>query len=303
VYTTAAAHSSVPKAVLLAGYGNDNLRYVAHDPVTFAMNPDALRAAMQADVDAGRRPAAVVATIGSTGVTACDPVAAIVEVAAEFHAWVHVDAAMAGSAMLLPEYRHLFEGVEGADSFGWNPHKWMGTILDCSLLYVSDVAHLTRVMATNPSYLQSSVDGEVVQFKDWGIPLGRRFRALKLWFHLRLDGVEAIRHRLRRDLANAQWLAERVAAEDEWEVVAPVQLQTVCVRHIPASIANDPAVLDAHQQAWAEAINARGKALVTPALHDGRWMVRVSIGSEATELADVEFLWSVMRSTASELTV
>jgi len=303
VYTTAAAHSSVPKAVLLAGYGNDNLRYVAHDAVTFAMNPDALRTQMQADVDAGRRPAAVVATIGSTGITACDPVRAIVDVAAEFGAWVHVDAAMAGSAMLLPEYRHLFDGIDGADSICWNPHKWMGTILDCSLLYVSDVVHLTRVMATNPSYLQSSVDGEVVQFKDWGIPLGRRFRALKLWFHLRLDGAEAIRERLRRDLANAQWLAERVEAEDEWQLVAPVRLQTVCVRHVPAVIASDPDALDAHQQKWAEAITASGKVMVTPAVHDGRWMVRVSIGSETTELADVEFLWSVMRSTAFDLTV
>ena len=129
---------------------------------------------------------------------------------------MHIDAAMAGSALLLPEMRHLVAGIDGAgdvpgaDSLGWNPHKWMGTILDCSLLYVRDPEHLVRVMSTNPSYLRSAVDGEVTQYKDWGIPLGRRFRALKLWFHLRLDGVEAIRARLRRDLANARWFAEQV---------------------------------------------------------------------------------------------
>ncbi|MEI8144646.1 MAG: sodium/proton-translocating pyrophosphatase, partial [Alphaproteobacteria bacterium] len=131
---------------------------------------------------------------------------------------------MAGSAMLLPEMRHLFAGVDDADSLSWNPHKWLGTVLDCSLLYVRDVEHLVRVMSTNPSYLRSAVDGEVTQYKDWGIPLGRRFRALKLWFHLRLDGADAIRARLRRDLDNARWLAAEVAAEPGWEVLAPVAL-------------------------------------------------------------------------------
>jgi aromatic-L-amino-acid decarboxylase len=299
VYTSPHAHSSVPKAVLLAGFGHDNLRYVGTDPVTFAMDPAALRAAMAQDAAAGRVPAAVVVSLGTTGTTAFDPIPEIVAVAREFGAWVHVDAAMAGSAMLLPECRHLFAGVDDTDSIGWNPHQWLGTVLDTSLLYVRDVDHLVRVMATNPSYLQSSVDGEVVQYKDWGIPLGRRFRALKLWFHLRLDGAEPIRARLRRDLENAQWLAETVRAEPEWELVAPVPLQTVCVRHVPTPIAHDADALDAHTRSWAEAINATGLAFVTPAMHEGRWMVRVSIGEEATERHDVERLWQLMRSTAS----
>ena len=228
VYTSPHAHSSVVKAALLAGFGRDNLRLVDVDPTTYAMRPEALAAAMAADVAAGRKPAAVVAAVGTTGTTAMDPVAEIVAVAKEYGAWVHVDAAMAGSALLLPECRHLVDGVEGADSFAWNPHKWMGTILDCALLYVRDPDHLVRVMSTNPSYLRSPVGDEVTQYKDMGIPLGRRFRALKLWFHLRLDGVEAIRTRLRRDLANATWLADQVAAEPGWRVLAPVALQTVC---------------------------------------------------------------------------
>src|SRR3954454_17530052 len=297
VYTTAQAHSSTPKAALLAGFGRENLRYVDVDPVTYAMRPEALAAGMAAGAAAGRVPTAVVASVGTTGTTAVDPVAAIVELAAEHSAWVHVDAAMAGSALLLPEMRHLADGVEGAVSLGWNPHKWMGTILDCSLLYVRDPDHLVRVMSTNPSYLRSAADGDVVQYKDWGIPLGRRFRALKLWFHLRLDGVEAIRARLRRDLENARWFAAQVEAEPYWRVLAPVTLQTVCLRHEPPGL--DAEALDAHTLSWAAVVNDGGGAFVTPAMLDGRWMVRVSIGAETTERPDVEQLWALLRRVTS----
>ena len=198
VYTTEEAHSSVAKAALLAGFGRDNLRLIDMDPEARSMSAAALAAQVERDLNDGCQPCAIVASIGSTGVTAFDPLADIVEIAAEHAVWVHVDAAMAGSAMLLPECRHLWRGVESADSISWNPHKWMGTILDCSLFYVRDPEHLIRVMSTNPSYLRSTVDDEVKQFRDWGIPLGRRFRALKLWYHLQLDGIDAIRDRLRR---------------------------------------------------------------------------------------------------------
>src|SRR5437660_295974 len=195
--------------------------------------------------------------LGITWPTAVDPLAQIVPLAQRYGMWVHVDAAMAGSALLLPEMRWLVDGVEGADSLCWNPHKWMGTVLDCSLLYVADPAHLIRVMSTNPSYLRSAVDGEVTQYKDWGIPLGRRFRALKLWFQLRLDGVEAIRARLRRDLENARWLAGQVSSTPGWRVLAPVNLQTVVLRHEPqgtvsaAGAVLDADALNAHTLAWA----------------------------------------------------
>ena len=176
VYASPQCHSSVPKAVLLAGFGGDNLRHVELDPVTYALRPDALRAAMEADVAAGRKPAAVILGLGTTGTTAFDPIAPVVEIAREYGAWVHVDAAMAGSALLLPECRALFDGIEGADSISWNPHKWMGTALDCSMYLTRDPEHLIRVMSTNPSYLRSAADGQVTQYKDWGIQLGRRFR-------------------------------------------------------------------------------------------------------------------------------
>jgi aromatic-L-amino-acid/L-tryptophan decarboxylase len=304
VYTTEHAHSSIAKAVALAGYGKDNLRFAEVDPVSYAMRPDSLAALLAADVAAGCRPAAVVVNVGTTGTTAMDPLAEIIPVARQYGTWVHVDAAMAGSALLLPEMRWMTDGVEGADSLSWNPHKWMGTVLDCSLLYVADPAHLIRVMSTNPSYLRSAVDGEVTQYKDWGIPLGRRFRALKLWFHLRLDGAEAIRARIRRDLDNARWLAEQVSAAPGWRVLAPVSLQTVVLRHEPAGLVSgtgdvlDADALNAHTLAWANAVNASGAALVTPSLLDGTWSVRVSIGAEPTERTDVEELWKLLRQTA-----
>jgi len=177
-------------------------------------------------------------------------------------------------------------------------------VLDCSLLYVADPGHLIRVMSTNPSYLRSTVDGEVTQYKDWGIPLGRRFRALKLWFHLRLDGVEAIRARLRRDLDNARWLAEQVSSTPGWRVLAPVNLQTVVLRHEPAGVVSDtgavldPDALNAHTLSWVDSVNTSGAALLTPSLLDGTWSVRVSIGAEATEREDVEALWSLLQHAA-----
>jgi aromatic-L-amino-acid decarboxylase len=305
VYTSPEAHSSVAKAALLAGFGAANLRQADVDPVTRAMRPDTLAAMMAQDAAAGRRPAAVVVAIGTTGTTAIDPLAELAPIAARHGAWVHVDAAMAGSALLLPEWRWMVDGVEGADSLCWNPHKWLGTVLDCSLLYVRAPDELISVMSTDPSYLRSAADGEVTQYRDWGIPLGRRFRALKLWFQLRLEGAEAIRARLRRDLENAAWLRDQVTAAPGWRVLAPVTLQTVCLRHEPPGLAGadgtilDAAALDRHTLAWAAAVNASGRAFVTPSLLDGRWMVRVSIGAEATERHHVESLWSLLQELAA----
>src|SRR5438445_636609 len=202
---------------------------------------------------------------------------------------------MAGSAMILPECRWMWEGIEGADSLVLNPHKWLGAAFDCSLYYVRDPEHLVRVMSTNPSYLRSAADGRVKNLRDWGLPLGRRFRALKLWFLIREQGVEGLQARLRRDLANAQFLANEIAATPDWQILAPVSLQTLCVRHAPASLEGE--ALDRHTLAWAEAINRSGKAYLTPALLEGRWMVRVSIGAAPTEREDVSALWRLMRET------
>jgi aromatic-L-amino-acid decarboxylase len=296
VYCSAEAHSSVTKAVLLAGYGADNLRQVPVSRPGREMDVAALAALMADDVGAGRRPAAVVATAGTTATTAFDPVADICQVADRHGAVVHVDAAMAGSAMLLPECRDLFDGIEGANTLSWNPHKWLGSLLETSLFYVRDPEPLVSVMATDPSYLRSARDGAVVQYRDWGLPLGRRFRALRLWALLRLEGAEAIRTRLRRDLANAQRLASLIEQAPDWRVVSPVKLQTVCVLHQPTG--GDEGDLDAHTLAWCEAVNASGAAHLTPAVVDAQWIVRISIGSETTEWADVEALWGLMQRAA-----
>ena len=296
VYVSAHAHSSVDKGALLAGFGRENLRLVPFD-AKYAMRADALAEMVEADIAKGDLPAAIVATVGTTATTAIDPIAAIAEIARRHGIWLHVDAAMAGSAMILPECRSLWEGVEGADSLVVNAHKWLGAPFDCSVYYVRDPEHLMQVMSTNPSFLQSSADGQVKNLRDWGIPLGRRFRALKLWFVIREQGVSGLRERLRRDMANARWLADKVAATAGWRVLAPVRLQTVCVRHEPAGLAGE--ALDAHTTAWVEAVNRSGAAYLTPAVLDGRWMARVSIGALATEEADVAAVWSTMRQAAA----
>ncbi len=295
VYTSPQSHSSVEKAALLAGFGRANLRLVPTD-AEYAMRPDLLAEAIAADLAAGRRPCAVVATTGTTPTTAVDPLEPIAAICREHGLWLHVDGAMAGSAMILPECRWMWQGIEGADSIVVNPHKWLGAVFDCTLFFVRDHQHLIRVMSTNPSYLQTAADGAVVNFRDWGIPLGRRMRALKLWFLLRLEGAEALRARLRRDIASARWLAAEVDATPGWVRLAPVHLQTVCVRHEPPGLTGDE--LDKHTLGWVGRINSSGAAYLTPAVLDGRWMCRVSIGAEATTQEDVAALWALMREEA-----
>jgi aromatic-L-amino-acid decarboxylase len=263
IYASSQAHSSVEKAALLAGFGRAYVRTVAVDEA-LALRADALATMM-----------------------------------AEDRAWVHVDAAMAGCAMILPECRGLWDGVEGADSLVVNPHKWLGVAFDCSTYFVRDPEHLVRVMSTNPSYLQTAEDSAVRNYRDWGIPLGRRFRALKLWLTLRAYGAEALRTRLRRDLGHARWLAGQVDATPPWRRVAPVPLQLVCVRHEPPGLS--AAETDAHNLAWVERVNRSGVALLTPSRVQGAWIVRVSFGAEATERADVEALWAAMQAAVGEL--
>ncbi len=295
VYASAQAHSSVEKAALLAGFGRTNVRPVPVDSA-YAMDADALDAAIRRDQAEGHHPCAVVATTGTTATTAFDPIAAIARVAVEHGLWLHVDAAMAGSGMILPELRLLWEGVESADSLVLNAHKWLGAAFDCSLYYVRDPEHLIRVMSTNPSYLRTAADDRVKNLRDWGIPLGRRFRALKLWCLLRAEGAEALRSRLRRDIANARWLADQVRSTPGWSVLAPVPLQTVCVRHQPPGLEGE--ALDAHTLGWVDRVNRSGLAYLTPATLEGRWMARVSIGAEATERPHVEALWALIRREA-----
>jgi aromatic-L-amino-acid decarboxylase len=296
VYVSSQSHSSVEKAALLAGFGRANVRQIAVDE-NFAMDVPELEAAIRGDRAAGLRPCAIVATTGTTSTTAMDPIAPIAQLAQREQIWLHVDAAMGGAAMLLPEYRHHWSGVEAADSIIVNPHKWLTVGFDCSLFLLRDPEHLVRVMSTNPSYLQSPTDIQVRNYRDWGIALGRRFRSLKIWFTLREQGAEAIRRKLRRDIANAKWLEAQVRATPGWHIIAPVALQTVCVRHEPPGL--DAESLDRHTRRWSQAINDSGAAYLTAAAAGGRWMVRVSIGSALTDSSYVHKLWEIMQESAA----
>ena len=296
VYASDQAHSSVGKAALLAGFGKDNLRLIPTDG-QHALRLDLLEAAIALDLAEGRRPCAMVAAVGTTASTALDPVQGMAELAGRYGIWLHVDAAMAGSAMICPECRWMWEGVEAADSIVMNPHKWLGTGFDLSASFVRDPEHLIRVMSTNPSYLRTEHDAEVKNLRDWGIPLGRRFRALKLWFLLKDQGVSGLQARLRRDLEHAQWFREQVDRTPGWERLAPVPLQTICLRHRPEGITGEDE-LGRHNLAIADRINKSGRFYLTPAVLKGVQMIRVSIGSAATERSHVEQLWAALNQAA-----
>ncbi|MGH8494771.1 MAG: pyridoxal phosphate-dependent decarboxylase family protein [Gammaproteobacteria bacterium] len=295
VYTSTEAHSSVEKGALLAGFGRNHLRCIDTD-AEHAMVADKLEDAIRDDLRAGRKPCAIVATVGTTSTTAVDPVRDIARIATAHGLWLHVDAAMAGTAMVLPECREYWAGIEDADSLVFNPHKWMGVGFDLSAYFVRDVEHLVAVMSTHPSYLKTVQDGTVRNYRDWHIQLGRRFRALKLWFFLADVGVSGLQERIRRDLDNARWLRDQVLANPKWELMAPVHFQTVCIRHVPDALADDDPAIDRHNLELAHRINSSGRAYVTPALLNGRQMIRVSVGAEATERHHVAAMWELLGS-------
>jgi aromatic-L-amino-acid decarboxylase len=297
VYASDQAHSSVSKAALLAGFGADNLRLVGSDD-DHAMRLDRLAAAVRDDLAGGRVPCAVVATVGTTATTALDPLRDVALLARRHGLWLHVDAALAGSAMICPEYRWMWDGIEGADSLVLNPHKWLGAGFDLSAYYVRDPQHLMRVMSTDPSYLRTVQDGLVRNLRDWGIPLGRRFRALKLWFVIRDSGVEGLQTRVRRDMENAQWLTRQIDTAPDWERLAPVPLQTVCIRHVPARLAGNEDGLAAHNLRLVDAINRLGRSYLTPSVLKGKQMIRVSIGAQATQREHVAALWKDLQEAA-----
>jgi len=298
VYASDQAHSSIPKAALLAGFGAAHLRLLGTDD-EHALRLDLLERAVEDDLAAGRRPCAVVAAVGTTATTALDPVAGIAALCARHDLWLHVDAALAGTAMICPEYRWMWEGVDRADSVVFNPHKWMGAGFDLSAYYVRDPEHLVRVMSTNPSYLRTAQDGLVRNLRDWGIPLGRRFRALKLWFLLRSEGVEGLQARVRRDVDNAAWLAEQVVAAPEWGLLAPAPLQTVCLRHQPPALAGDEEALAAHNAAIVERVTAGGEYYFGTSLLKDRLIIRVSVGAQPTEREHVAGVWAALREAAA----
>jgi aromatic-L-amino-acid decarboxylase len=297
VYVTAETHSSLAKAVRVAGLGGRALKVVQPSAGSVSMSPDSLEAMLAADVAAGLRPVLVCPTVGTTGTGAVDPVRAIATVAHRYGAWVHVDAAWAGVAALCPEHRFLLDGVEVADSFCTNPHKWLLTAFDASLLWVRDGTALPAALSITPEYLRNPATdaGSVVDYRDWQVPLGRRFRALKLWAVLYAHGLEGLRAHVRGHIALAGELADRVVAEPGFALAAPRSLALVCLRL-------DTGEHDADDEATRRllaAVNASGRAFLTHTVVDGRYAIRVAIGGVTTGRQDLDALWSLLRETAS----
>jgi aromatic-L-amino-acid decarboxylase len=291
VYTSTQAHSSVEKAVKIAGIGSERLRLVDVDD-TFAMRPDALEAAIRADLDAGLLPAFVSATVGTTSSTAIDPLPAIGEICARHGVWLHVDAALAGTAALLPEMRWIHEGLDAADSYVFNPHKWMLTNFDCTAFFVADRAALIDALSILPEYLRNtaSESGEVFDYRDWHVPLGRRFRALKLWFVIRHYGVEGLQSVVREHLRLAREFAAWVDQDPDFELAAPVPVNLVCFRHVGGDEVNE---------AIMHRLNTSGELFLTHTKLDGRFTLRLSIGQTRTEERHVRKAWELIRTATS----
>ena len=293
VYTSRHAHSSIEKGVKIAGLGCKNLRLVDADG-RHAMRVDALEAAIAADRAAGAVPAMVCATVGTTSSGAVDPVRAIGEVCRREGIWLHVDAAHAGSATVCPEQRGLIDGVELADSYTFNPHKWLLTNFDCSCFWVADRAALIEALSVLPEYLRNRAteSGAVIDYRDWQVPLGRRFRALKLWFVIRHYGAEGLRAHVRHCIALADWFAAQVEASEEFALAAPVSAGLVCFRHRAG---------DAFNESLMNRLNESGALYLTHTRLDDRLVLRLAVGAVATRRRHVEGAWARIAETARAL--
>ncbi len=294
-YTSSQAHSSLEKAVRIAGLGSEQLRLVGVD-AAWAMSPAALERQIEADLESGLLPCFAMATVGTTSSTAMDPVRAVGEICRRHGIWLHVDAAMSGTAALCPELRHLQDGLELADSYCFNPHKWMFTNFDCDCFWVADRAALVSALSVLPEYLRNRAteSGAVIDYRDWQIPLGRRFRALKLWLVIRHYGVEGLRFHVRRHVELARRFAAWVDADSDFELAAPVPLNLVCFRHRGG---------DAVNQAIMDRLNASGKLYLTHTRLGDRLVLRLSIGQAHTEARHVERAWRRIRAAAAEVEV
>ena len=292
-YASTQTHSSLEKAAMIAGIGVENLRLIEVDG-NLAIRPDALARQIDADKRAGLTPFIVCATIGTTSSNAMDPVAAIGAVCRQHHLWLHVDAAMSGTAMLCPEFRHLQQGVELADSYNFNPHKWMFNNFDCSCFWVADRKALIQTLSILPEYLrnQASESGAVIDYRDWHIQLGRRFRSLKLWFVIRHYGVEGLQHHIRQHVRLAQLFAEWVRNDDRFELAALAPLNLVCFRHKAGDAAN---------QAILDRLNRSGDLFLTHTKLHGKLTLRLSVGQTHTEFRHVESAWKRIQQEAENV--
>ena len=297
VYASRETHSSIEKGVKIAGYGRENLRFIPTD-TEFAMIPEKLEESIVADKNNGFKPACVVGTIGTTSSTAVDPLLPIGKICRRHDVWLHVDAAFSGTAAILPEKKWMLEGVEYADSFVFNPHKWMLTNFDCSAYFVKDSGVLVRTFEIHPEYLKTGVDAEVKNYRDWGIQLGRRFRALKLWFVIRYYGLEGLQKIVREHIRLAEKFKEWVEQDDRFELMAPVPVSLVCFR-LNDGRAEDK--LDELNRELLERLNRTGRLLLTQTSLGGKYVLRMSIAARLTQERHVREAWELIRKEAEGL--
>ena len=288
IYTSEQSHSSIEKGAIAIGIGQQSVRKIPVD-AEFRMRPDALKSAIDADSAAGRRPFCVIATCGTTSTTSVDPISAIAEIAAHYGLWLHVDAAYAGAAAIVPEFRWVLDGAARAQSLVVNPHKWLLTPMDLSAFYTSRPDILRRAFSLVPEYLKTTEDASAFNLMDYGLPLGRRFRALKLWFVLRYYGREGIARILRDHVRYAQDLAKRIEDDADFEIMAPHPLSVVCFRYRGS---------DDDNRRLMDAVNATGRAFLSHTVLNGRYTIRLAIGNMGTTWADVEAVWGLVQREA-----
>ncbi|HDL18683.1 MAG TPA: aminotransferase class V-fold PLP-dependent enzyme [Bacteroidetes bacterium] len=296
IYCSGETHSSIEKAVKIAGFGKKNLHKVTVNEQN-ALLPGELEKLIIEDSGYGFQPMAVVATIGTTGTTAIDPLRKIGEICQRYGLWLHVDAAYAGTALVLPEMRHMIDGIEHADTFVFNPHKWMFTNFDCSAYFVQDKAALIRTFEIMPEYLKTKEDQRVNNYRDWGIQLGRRFRALKLWFVIRSFGVQGLRDKIAAHIAWAQELAKRIESSEDFELMAPVPLAAIPFRYHPKQVSGQPALNQLNARLL-DLLNAGGKIYLTHTITDRNYILRLVIGQTNTEKRHVDNAWMLIKKTA-----
>ncbi len=298
VYCSEQTHSSIDKAVKICGIGRKNLVKI---PVTkdFSMDPEKLKEAVRQDIAKGYLPCCVVATIGTTGTTAVDPIRAIGEICTENGIWLHVDAAMAGSALILPEFQWMLDGREFIDSFVFNPHKWLFTNFDCSAYFVRDAVSLIKTFEILPEYLRTRTRGKVNDYRDWGVPLGRRFRAMKLWSVIRSYGVEELQNKLRYHIQTAARLSEMIASEADFEILAPVTICVVCFRYRPEGY--DEKQINLLNEKLNHLLNDSGKLYLSHTVLDGKYTLRMVTAQTNVTMEHVERAWSAIKETARSL--
>ncbi len=301
IYTSNQAHSSVDKAVKIAGFGLANLVKVDVDD-KFQMKPDALQTAIEHDISNGLAPLCVISTMGTTSSTAVDPIRAIGVICKQFDCWHHIDASYSGAALLLPEMRWMSEGVELADSFVFNPHKWMLTNFDCSAYFVKDKKALIETFSILPEYLKTPEDKLVNNYRDWGIPLGRRFRSLKLWFVIKSYGVEGIKKIIRDHIEIGQWVKEQIEQFDDFELLAPVPLNLICFRYKPKGWSGEEKLNQLNEELL-YGLNRTGEILLTQTKLNGKYTLRFVSGNNNTSLPEVKKGWEMIVSYARKLKV